>query len=52
MQIGDNFHEILILFSGKDKKNIISLSSAEFAQRVLKVKAHISSGLWSLKWWT
>ena len=28
----------LILFSWKNKKNIISLSSAEFAQRVVKVK--------------
>ena len=27
----------LILFSGKNKKNIINLSSAEFAQRVVKV---------------
>ena len=27
-----------ILFSGKNKKNIISLSSAENAQRVVKVK--------------
>ena len=29
-----------ILFSGKTKKKIISLSSAEFAQRVVKVNAH------------
>ena len=28
----------LILFSGKNKTNTISLSSAEFAQRVVKVK--------------
>ena len=28
-----------ILFSGKNKKNIISLSSAENAQRVVKVKS-------------
>ena len=27
-----------ILFSGKSKKNIISLSSAEVAQRVIKAK--------------
>ena len=27
-----------ILFSGKDKKNIVSLSSAELAQRVVMVK--------------
>ena len=26
------------LFSGKNKKNIINLSSAEFAQRMVKVK--------------
>ena len=26
------------LFSGKNKKNIISLASAEFAERMLKVK--------------
>ena len=27
------------LFSGKKKKNIVKLSSAELAQRVVKVKA-------------
>ena len=27
------------LFSGKNKKNIVNLSSAEFARRVVKVKA-------------
>ena len=32
-----------ILFSGKNKKNIISLSSAENAQRVVKVKLHSKS---------
>ena len=31
------------LFSGKSKKNIVSLSSAEFAQRVVKVKNGILS---------
>ena len=31
-----------ILFSGKNKKNIISLSSAENAQRVVKVKKAMS----------
>ena len=31
-----------ILFSGKNKKNIINLSSAENAQRVVKVKLPIS----------
>ena len=29
-----------ILFSGKNKKNIINLPSAENAQRVVKVKHH------------
>ena len=29
-----------ILFSGKNKKNIINLSSAENAQRVVKVNHH------------
>ena len=32
-----------ILFSGKNKKNIINLSSAENAQRVVKVKAPITT---------
>ena len=30
-----------ILFSGKNKKNIINLSSAENAQRVVKVKGRV-----------
>ena len=30
-----------ILFSGKNKKNIINLSSAENAQRVVKVKVNM-----------
>ena len=30
-----------ILFSGKNKKNNIILSSAENAQRVVKVKGHV-----------
>ena len=34
---GDNLHECQTLFSGK-KLDIIYLSFAEFAQRVLKVK--------------
>ena len=34
---GDSLHEMSILFSGKNKKNI-NLSSAELAQRVLRVK--------------
>ena len=33
-----------VLFFGKNKKNIINLSSAEFAQRVVKVKE--TSLLW------
>ena len=32
-----------ILFSGKNKKNIINLSSAENAQRVVKVKVLITT---------
>ena len=31
-----------ILFSGKNKKNIINLSSAENAQRVVKVKLYFA----------
>ena len=31
-----------ILFSGKNKKNITNLSSAEFAQRVVKVNDQAS----------
>ena len=30
-----------ILFSGKNKKNVINLSSAEFALRVVKVKYNV-----------
>ena len=30
------------LFSGKNKKNIISLSSAEFAERVVKIKTSVN----------
>ena len=42
MQLGDNLHETLILFSGnKKEKNVISLSSAELAKRVVKVKFRI-----------
>ena len=32
-----------ILFSGKNKKNIINLSSAENAQRVVKVKVPVTT---------
>ena len=41
------------LFSGKNKKNIINLSSAESAQRMVKVKSltvsqgHSSSDIWT-----
>ena len=51
VSIGDNLHEMSkpvlletiyvncqILFSGENMNNIISLSSAEFAQRVIKIK--------------
>ena len=32
VSLGDNLHEMSNLFSGKNKKNIVILSSAEFAQ--------------------
>ena len=38
-----------ILFSGKNKKNIINLSSAENAQRVVKVKKKCGTSTWSGK---
>ena len=38
---GDNLHEISKPIFWKNKKNIISLSSAEFAQRVVKVKNEV-----------
>ena len=36
---GDNLHEMTkpIFWKNKEKKNIINLSAAEFAQRVVKV---------------
>ena len=34
-----------ILFPGKNKKNIIDLSCAELAQRVVKVKHQRASGV-------
>ena len=37
--IGDNLHEKSILFPRKNKKNIINVSSAEFANRAVSVKA-------------
>ena len=36
--IGENLHERLKLFSRKNKHNIINLSSAKLAQRVVHVK--------------
>ena len=36
---GDNLHEYQILFSGKSKKNITNMSSAEFAKRMANVKS-------------
>ena len=40
--LGDNFHKMSKpFFLVKNDKNIISLSSAEFAQMVIKVKASI-----------
>ena len=41
---GDNLHEMSNPVTGKNKKNIINLSSAENAQRVVKVKV-----LWRYK---
>ena len=35
----------LILFSGKNKKNIINLSSAELAKRVVRVKLSLKMSL-------
>ena len=35
---GDNLLEMSNLFSGKNKKNTINLLSAEYVQRVVKVK--------------
>ena len=41
---GDNLHEMSIpVFLEKKKKNIINLSSAELAPRVVKVNLHIIS---------
>ena len=38
-----------ILFSGKNKKNVSDLASAELAQRVVKVNIKLG-GLWSSGW--
>ena len=34
---GDNLHDMSKPISGKNKKNIVNLSSAELAQKVVKV---------------
>ena len=36
VSIGDNLHEMSVLFSGENKKNITDVLSAEFAQRMIK----------------
>ena len=53
---GDNLHPMeticmkcQILFSGKNKKNIINLSSVELAQRVVKAKSLLKKGDYSKK---
>ena len=43
MQIVSVCMKYQILFTGKNKKNVISLSSAELAQRVVKVKGQSKS---------
>ena len=40
VSIGDNLHEMSNLFSEKIKKNIIYLSSAKLAQRVIKINVN------------
>ena len=39
VSLGDNLHEMSNAFSGKIKKNLINLSSAESAHSMLSVKA-------------
>ena len=43
MQIVSVCMKYQILFTGKNKKNVINLSSAELAQRVVKVKGQSKS---------
>ena len=43
MQIVSNLDEMSNLFSAKKEKNVINLSSAEFAQRVVKVNDFFQS---------
>ena len=38
VSIGDSLHEMSSYFSGRSKKNVINLSSAKLAQRVINVK--------------
>ena len=38
VSIEDNLHEMSYLFCGKNKGNIINLSSAKLAQRMVKIK--------------
>ena len=38
VSVGDNLHEISILFARKNQKSIINLSAAEFAHRVVRLK--------------
>ena len=44
---GDNLHEMLILFSGKNKNNIINLSNAEFTLNMLCVNHILLSAIFS-----
>ena len=37
VSLEDNLHEMSKIFSGKNTKNIVNLSSAELAQKVEKV---------------
>ena len=45
VSFGDNLHEMEKLILWESKKNIINLSSAEFAQRAVKVN---KLDLWNL----
>ena len=45
---GDNFTKCQKLFSGKNKKNIINVSSAEWTQRVVKVNHFYILHIWVL----
>ena len=41
VSIGDNLHEMSNPVMGKNKKNITDLSSAEYAERVVRIKARL-----------